>query len=70
MLEDMLQRIDELEGKERKKSKSVMITTRCPLPLYKLIYYYMKLTGTTNKSEAINDLIQYGFSYFTDKLGD
>lgn len=67
MLEDMKLTIDELE-QVKKRNKSVMIHARLPLPIYKLLYYYMNSNDIDNKTEAITDLIQYGFSYYSEKL--
>jgi len=67
MLEDMNLEIQELDN-SNKRSKSKHIQIRCPLPIYKLLYYYMKDSGVDNRSEALCDLIQYGFSYYSDKL--
>lgn len=68
MLEGMQQQILELEN-SNKRSKSVQLPLRCPLPVYKLLYYYMKENDLTNKTEAVCDLIQYGFSYYAE-LGE
>jgi hypothetical protein len=67
MLENIKIEIDELE-QSGKRSKSVMVHARLPLPIYKLLYYYMNSNNIDNKTEAISDLIQYGFSYYSERL--
>ncbi len=63
MLGKIEQEILDLEN-STKRSKSTFLAFRCPFNIYKLIYYYMK-ENSIDRSEAIRDLILYGFSYYS-----
>jgi len=68
MIEQIEQQILKLENGD-KRSKSLPLSFRCPLPIYKMIYYYMRDNNVDDKTEAIRDLLSYGFSYYAE-LGD
>ncbi len=69
MLDTMMNKVQEMENSD-KRSKSVPLPFRCPLAIYRLLYYYMKdkENNVSNKAQAICDLIELGFnSYSMDK---
>ncbi len=49
------------------KSKSERLNIRCPLLLYKKLYYYMKEVGETNKSQVMLELLDVGIDYMITK---
>lgn len=66
MLDKMKQELLELEN-STKRNKSVRLSFRCPLITYKMIYYYMKENGIDNKTDALSELLNHGFIYYSGK---